>query len=421
MGTVLIVGANRGIGLQLIRTFSKHGWHTIGSVRPETFAQQDPSIADLRQTGADIVEIDVKNETSIINAAKQLHDTKLDVLINCAGIKPRPLEWYAHEEEDLMERFQVMAVGPFLVVKHFMPLLSKGNGGKLVNISSGNASIGSPSHDGESIGYRMAKAALNQQTKTLSLDFKRDRIPVLTVAIAPGFIKTRLTDFRGRVDIKESSEGMYNIIENLTPEKSAVMLKHTSCLPIIFVVHSLGGLVGAKVVIVGERNANGDGVEAVAKRVKGLIFLGTPFAGSNVVKWGDIGRKIFKEESRDLQELGAAFPEVIRKHNNTQDKIHIVFFFETLDTHGTRIVEQRSASYPGIGEILPIRGNHISICKFDSRDDDGYKSVKAKILQIIRGDIQDSCDNRGGVVFNNYDRVINQAAGDINISSQTNS
>ncbi|KAJ3547444.1 hypothetical protein NM208_g1506 [Fusarium decemcellulare] len=182
-----------------------------------------------------------------------------------------------------------------------------------------------------------------------------------------------------------------------------------SCRPIIFVAHSLGGLVCAKVVILGERNANGDGVEAVAKRVKGLIFL-----DQNTLK-------ILKEESRDLQELGAAFPEVIRKHNSTQDKIHIVFFFETLDTHGTRIVEQRSASYPGIGEILPIRGHHISICKFDSRDDDGYKAVKAKILQMIRGEIQDNCDNRGGVVFNNYDRVINQAAGDIHIGSQTNS
>ncbi|KAF4998944.1 hypothetical protein FDECE_11658 [Fusarium decemcellulare] len=209
----------------------------------------------------------------------------------------------------------------------------------------------------------------------------------------------------------------------------------SSCRPITFVTHSLGGLVCAKVVILGERNANGDGVEAVAKRVKGLIFLGTPFAGCNVAKWGDIVRKIFnvvrktdqntlkilKEKPRDLQELGAAFPEVIQKHNSTQDKIHIVFFFETLDTHRTRIVEQRSASYPGIREILPIQGNHISICKFDSRDDDGYKAVKANILQIIRGDIQDSCDNRGGVVFNNYDRVINQATGDINISSQTNS
>jgi hypothetical protein len=61
----------------------------------------------------------------------------------------------------------------------------------------------------------MAKSALNQQTKTLTLDFQRAGVPVMTAAIAPRFIRTRLTGFRRVVDIEESSNGMYDIIFKL--------------------------------------------------------------------------------------------------------------------------------------------------------------------------------------------------------------
>lgn len=66
----------------------------------------------------------------------------------------------------------------------------------------------------------MAKTAVNAQTKTLAIDFKTAGLPVTTMAIDPGFIKTRLTGFRGTVKIEESSNGMYRLIEGLTPETS---------------------------------------------------------------------------------------------------------------------------------------------------------------------------------------------------------
>ncbi|KAK1834721.1 NAD(P)-binding protein [Podospora conica] len=226
MKTVLVVGANRGIGLQLIRTFKSHGWHTIGSVRPETLASNDSSIADLRATNSDIVQIDYKDETTIKSTANELAEKNviLDVLINCGGIKVRPLEWHLHEEEDLMERFQVMVVGPFLVTKHFLPLITKDGTGKLIYITSKSGSIGAPWHDGKFLGYRMAKSAANQQVKTLALDFQRDKIPITTLAFEPGFIKTKLTGWRGEVDIEESANGMVDIIEKLAPEQTGTFV-----------------------------------------------------------------------------------------------------------------------------------------------------------------------------------------------------
>lgn len=70
----------------------------------------------------------------------------------------------------------------------------------------------------------MAKAAANQQVKTLALDFQRDNIPISTLAFEPGFIKTRLTGWRGRIDIDEACNGMVNIIEKMTPEMSGSFL-----------------------------------------------------------------------------------------------------------------------------------------------------------------------------------------------------
>lgn len=70
----------------------------------------------------------------------------------------------------------------------------------------------------------MAKTAANQQVKTLALDFQRDNIPVSTLAFEPGFIKTRLTGWRGHVDIEESCTGMVDIIEKMSPGMSGSFL-----------------------------------------------------------------------------------------------------------------------------------------------------------------------------------------------------
>lgn len=70
----------------------------------------------------------------------------------------------------------------------------------------------------------MAKAAAHQQVKTLALDFQRNKIPVTTLEFEPGFIKTKLTSQRGRVEIGETCTGMVDIIERLTPDESGSCL-----------------------------------------------------------------------------------------------------------------------------------------------------------------------------------------------------
>ncbi|TXB99319.1 hypothetical protein FocTR4_00012609 [Fusarium oxysporum f. sp. cubense] len=177
----------------------------------------------------------------------------------------------------------------------------------------------------------------------------------------------------------------------------------SSSRPIILVAHSLGGL--------------------VSRDVAGMVFLGTPFAGSNAAKWGELVRKIFNVVKKTDQNTLKTLKE--KRNSNAESKVQIVFFFETLDTGGIRIVEDQPASHPGIGETLPLRANHISIYKFESSDNEGYKFVKTKILQMMKGEVKESNDKVtqqviffGSTVFNNLDKVHNQAASDININSQ---
>ena len=110
-----------------------------------------------------------------------------------------------------------------MTVKHFLPLINKDGTGRIVYITSSDASVGT--NDGDAIGYRMAKSAENQQMRTLSIDLKKAKIPISTLAFEPGFIKTRLTRWKGHQDIVESCNGMVDIVESMTPDMSGSFLK----------------------------------------------------------------------------------------------------------------------------------------------------------------------------------------------------
>ncbi|KAK0103270.1 hypothetical protein ONS95_005303 [Cadophora gregata] len=136
--SVLVLGANRGIGLNLCKQFAKHGWKVAGTIRQQT--EGGASVEELKEITKDIFVLDYTDEHSIIQAAKYYGTRPLDVLINCAGVEPQPVKWQNHSAEILLEKFQIMAVGPFLASKHFFPALEKSKG-KIINISSDMGSI----------------------------------------------------------------------------------------------------------------------------------------------------------------------------------------------------------------------------------------------------------------------------------------
>ncbi|KAI8955725.1 hypothetical protein F4801DRAFT_277291 [Xylaria longipes] len=80
----MVFGANRGIGLNILKSFVSRSWNVTGTIRPQT--TNDPSFEDLKQTGAKVLELDYLDESSIEKAAADFGDQPLDILVNVGGL-----------------------------------------------------------------------------------------------------------------------------------------------------------------------------------------------------------------------------------------------------------------------------------------------------------------------------------------------
>ncbi|KAF2181563.1 short chain dehydrogenase [Zopfia rhizophila CBS 207.26] len=219
---VLVVGANRGIGLNLVEAFKKRSWEVTGSIRPQT--KDDESVNDLRATGANVIEMDFLHEATIEEAAKKWDGYKLDLLVNVGGLPPNPKSWQEQTPEMFVEKFQVMAVGPYLTCKHFHKFLRRSDNPRIVNITSAFGSV-TDNTFGTCMAYRVAKAAANQVTVTFAREWEKEGTNVTIVCMEPGFVATRLTGYDAEDDMETCIAGMMNVIESLTPEDNGRFIK----------------------------------------------------------------------------------------------------------------------------------------------------------------------------------------------------
>ncbi|KAK0645416.1 hypothetical protein B0T16DRAFT_411131 [Cercophora newfieldiana] len=220
--TALLIGANRGIGLNLARALSDQNWNVVASIRPQTKEVNDPSVQEIEAIASKILTLDLSEEKTIAAAAEQFGDGPLDMLINIAGIGPEPDNWYEHTAEILKEKFAINTVGPFLVVKHFHESLKKAEKGVIVNISSNAGSI--TMCKGEDLGYRVSKAALNMMTVTLAKEFQMNGDNIAVIALNPGYVATRLTNFRFRDNMEECIAGIVKVVDNIGLEQTGTFV-----------------------------------------------------------------------------------------------------------------------------------------------------------------------------------------------------
>lgn len=214
--SILVVGANRGIGFELTKGLLEHGHTVYASYRISS--KDDVSVKELGKTGAVLIEIDTSNEESIANAAKvfdtqKVHERKLDVLVHVAGVyelwDEKPFTELT--AEDMMWHFKVNTVGPFLTSKHFFPALSKSKQGKIINISSDFGSISD--NTGGNACYRISKCGVNQLIKTQHVDLRKMNSNIITLAVHPGFVATKMTGYYGEDDMDECRNGLVKIVE----------------------------------------------------------------------------------------------------------------------------------------------------------------------------------------------------------------
>ena len=167
MPTVLITGANRGLGLEYARQYSQQGWDVIACTRkPDT-----PELRELDPARVQICTLEVTDHAAIGVLASSI-DTAVDALINNAGTTgpkgaPECMEYSGVDNMDYdiwRETLEVNLLGAFAVAMAFRPHLAKANQGLLVNLSSDLGSMAQNTM-GNMYSYRSSKTALNMVTK----------------------------------------------------------------------------------------------------------------------------------------------------------------------------------------------------------------------------------------------------------------
>jgi NAD(P)-dependent dehydrogenase (short-subunit alcohol dehydrogenase family) len=205
MPSVIITGANRGLGLEFARQYREAGWDVIATVRETS--------RDLEDTGALVTSLDMHDVAAVEQFGKGIK--RLDLLIANAGTYgPRDVPDAASATE-WSETFVTNTIAPYLLAKCLLPAAGAA-GGKLIAISTRMGSI-EDNTSGGFIAYRSSKSALNSAWRSLAMD---NRGKVTCAVLHPGWVQTRMGGSAAPLEPEESVSGMRRVIENLRPDQS---------------------------------------------------------------------------------------------------------------------------------------------------------------------------------------------------------
>jgi NAD(P)-dependent dehydrogenase (short-subunit alcohol dehydrogenase family) len=217
MATILITGANRGIGLALTQALLARGDTLFATCRKPDHATALRTLTDTYGERLAILPLEVSELSSIRESVEQVRalTSHLDILINNAALNP-PEQDQSLEDIDfttMMEVLRVNSAAPLIMAQQFLPLLRKSYGAKVINISSEEGSI-SEKRSGGDYAYRTSKAALNMVSRLLAFDLARYNITV--VALDPGWVRTDMGGQYASLAPEESAAGMIRVMDGLT-------------------------------------------------------------------------------------------------------------------------------------------------------------------------------------------------------------
>jgi NAD(P)-dependent dehydrogenase (short-subunit alcohol dehydrogenase family) len=205
--TVLITGANRGIGLEFARQYKAKGYDVIGTARKPEEASKLRALGFVR-----IEQLDVADPSSVAALAKRLSGIPIDLLINNAGIlQGRNSTLETLNIDELSQSFAVNSIGPLRVSQALLPNLRAGKQKKIINLTSTLGSI--QNNTGGMYPYRASKTALNQLTKTMSIDLGREGF--VCIVMHPGWVRTDMGGAMGTYNPEDSVRSMINVIDKL--------------------------------------------------------------------------------------------------------------------------------------------------------------------------------------------------------------
>ena len=213
MGTVVITGANRGIGLALTTVYAQRGDTVFACCRTPGKAKELHALA--KTHSVTVVPLDVGDDKSVAALAKQLGSTPVDTLVNNAGIGGGPPEEQTATSMNFAawaETFNVNSLGPVRVMQALLPALKRSRSPKVMSVTS---QMGAISLDmAFALGYSASKAALNKFMRLAATELKSQGIAV--GVIHPGWVKTDMGGPGASITPSESAAGIAKVIDQLS-------------------------------------------------------------------------------------------------------------------------------------------------------------------------------------------------------------
>jgi NAD(P)-dependent dehydrogenase (short-subunit alcohol dehydrogenase family) len=212
----LIVGASRGIGLELARRLALAGERVTASLRAESRrADLEAALAPAGARGR-ILEFDTRDEAQVAKAAAQVSEP-IDVLIaNAGAYGPERQTSLDMDFPAVLDLLSTNALGPLRVVEAFLPLVRRGSHPRIVVMSS---VLGSMALTGTfNVGYRASKAALNKITQCLADDLRPEGVVV--VSLHPGWVRTAMGGPNATLSVEESVAAIIPLVKGLTLDDS---------------------------------------------------------------------------------------------------------------------------------------------------------------------------------------------------------
>ena len=188
--TVLITGANKGIGFAFAEQYAAKGWDVIATARKPQSADALQALAKRYPGKIRIEQLDVTDHSMIDALAKKYEGQPIDLLLNNAGMTgTMKQELFGKIDYQLLQReFSVNALGPLKMAEAFLPHVRASETKKIVAVSSSMGSI--EQAFGFMYGYRASKTALNMFYKNLSMEMKKKK--VIVALVNPGQTRTDL-------------------------------------------------------------------------------------------------------------------------------------------------------------------------------------------------------------------------------------
>jgi NAD(P)-dependent dehydrogenase (short-subunit alcohol dehydrogenase family) len=215
LSTVLVTGANRGLGLEFARQYAADGWQVHAACRDPEAAQELGRLAAESGGAIHVLALEVTDIASVRAAAQSLAGEAIDLLINNAGVgSPKKQRLGSLDYAAWARVLDVNTLGPMRVVEAFLDSVAKGSDRKIVTLTSAMGSI-ADNGSGGSYAYRSSKAAVNIVIKSLSIDLAPRGITC--VVVHPGWVRTDMGGPDGKLTPTQSVTALRKLIAGLQP------------------------------------------------------------------------------------------------------------------------------------------------------------------------------------------------------------